>query len=203
MILKTAKLYCKIRYTVSTSVGIRWFHSWVSASCDFISVHVTRLFLVCKIKTCQKTSLAQFRGQGADPIWMSSYQYHYNDVIIGTIASQITSLTIVYSTVYSDADQRKHQSSASLAFVREIHRGPLNSPHEWPVTRNMFPFDDVIMIGIPIEKRRFHIRPISKMVISFTGKTTIRAQVASDIGIDLVYPGLSYTDAGSVKFPGL
>ena len=70
---------------------------------------------------------------------------HYNDVIMGTIASQITSLTIVYSTVYSDADQRKHQSSASLAFVRGIHRGPVNSPHKWPVTRKMFPFDDVIM----------------------------------------------------------
>ena len=41
---------------------------------------------------------------------------------MGAIASQITSLTIVYSTVYSDADQRKHQSSASLTFVRGIHR---------------------------------------------------------------------------------
>ena len=69
---------------------------------------------------------------------------HYNDVTMGTIASQITSLTIVYSTVYSDADQRKHQSSASLAFVRGIHWGPVNSPHKWPVTRKMFPFDDVI-----------------------------------------------------------
>ena len=67
---------------------------------------------------------------------------HYNDVIMGTLASQITSLTIVYSIVYSDADQRKHQSSASLAFVRGIHRRPVNSPHKWPVT---FPFDDVIM----------------------------------------------------------
>ena len=46
----------------------------------------------------------------------------YGDVITGTIASQITSLTIVYSAVYSGADQRKHQSSASLAFVRGIHR---------------------------------------------------------------------------------
>ena len=64
---------------------------------------------------------------------------------MGAIASEITSLTIVYSTVYSDADQSKHQSSASLAFVREIHRGPLNFPHKWPVTRKMFPFDDVIM----------------------------------------------------------
>ena len=71
--------------------------------------------------------------------------YHYGDAIMDAIASQITSLTIVYSIVYSDADQRKHQSSASLAFVRGIHRGPVNSPHKWPVTRKMFPFDDVIM----------------------------------------------------------
>ena len=70
---------------------------------------------------------------------------HYDDVIMTTVASQITSLTIVYSTVYSGADQSKHQSSASLAFVCGIHRGPVNSPHKWPVTRKMFPFDDVIM----------------------------------------------------------
>ena len=62
------------------------------------------------------------------------------------IASQITSLSIVYSTVYSDADKKTHQSSASLAFVWGIHRRPVNSPHKWPVTRKMFPFDDVIMI---------------------------------------------------------
>ena len=48
-------------------------------------------------------------------------------------------------TVYSGADQRKHQSSTSLAFVRGIHRWPVNSPHKWPVARKMFPFDDVIM----------------------------------------------------------
>ena len=70
---------------------------------------------------------------------------HYDDVIMGTIAPQITSLTIVYSTVYSGADQSKHQSSASLAFVWGIHRWPVNSPHKWSVTRKMFPFDDVIM----------------------------------------------------------
>ena len=71
--------------------------------------------------------------------------HHYDDVIMGKIASQITSLTIVYSAVYLGADQSKHQSSASLAFVWGIHRGPVNSPHKWPVTRKMFPFDDVIM----------------------------------------------------------
>ena len=65
---------------------------------------------------------------------------------MGTVASQITSLTIVYSSFHSGAHQRKHQSSASLAFVRGIHRWPMNSPHKGPVTRKMFPFDDVIMV---------------------------------------------------------
>ena len=75
---------------------------------------------------------------------------HYCDVIMGAVASQITSLTIVYSTVYSDADQRKHHSSASLAFVWGIHRGPVNSPHKWPVTRKMFPFDDIMNIYVSL-----------------------------------------------------
>ena len=66
---------------------------------------------------------------------------------MGAMASQITSLTIVYSTVHSGAYPRKHQTSASLAFVRGIHRWPLNSPHKRPVTQKMFPFDDVIIIS--------------------------------------------------------
>ena len=70
---------------------------------------------------------------------------HYGDVIMGPIASQITSLTIVYSAVYTGTDKRTHQSSASLAFVWGIHRGPVNSPHKSPVTLKMFPFNDVIM----------------------------------------------------------
>ena len=76
---------------------------------------------------------------------MRQSRVHYGDVIMGAIASQITSLIIVYSTVYSDADLRKHQSSASLGFVWGIHRGPVNSPHKWPVMRKMFLFNDVIM----------------------------------------------------------
>ena len=75
---------------------------------------------------------------------------------MGSIAPQITSLAIVYSIVYSDADQSKHQSSASLAFVRVIHRGPVNSPHKWPVTRKMFPFDDVIVALLPTEVKPLH-----------------------------------------------
>ena len=77
-------------------------------------------------------------------LWWRAH-FHYDDVIMDTMSSQITSHMIVYSTVYSDADQREHQSSASLAFVLGIHRGPVNSPHKWPVTRQMYSFDDVIM----------------------------------------------------------
>ena len=73
------------------------------------------------------------------------YSRHHSDIIMGAMASQITSLAIVYSTVYSGADQRKYQSYASLASVCGIHRWPVNSSHQWPVTRKMFPFDDVIM----------------------------------------------------------
>ena len=78
--------------------------------------------------------------------WLSGkLATYYCDVIMGMNASQITSLTVVYSTLYSGADQRKHKSSASLAFVRGIHRRPVNSPQKWPATQKMFPFDDVIM----------------------------------------------------------
>ena len=64
--------------------------------------------------------------------------------------AQITSLTIVYSTIYSGADQRKYQSSASLAFVRGIHRGPVNSPHERASNAENVPFDDVIMSTVKL-----------------------------------------------------
>ena len=68
----------------------------------------------------------------------------YNDVIMSMMSSQITGISIVCSTVGSDADQRNHQSSASLAFVRGLHRWPMNSPHKGPVTRKMYSFDAVI-----------------------------------------------------------
>ena len=99
------------------------------------------------------------------------HQRHCGDVIKGAIASQITSLIIVYSTVYSDADQRKHQSSASRAFVWGIHRGPVNSPHKWPVTRKMFPFDDVIMI-----LKCYHLKHRS-MIIECRYDTVVRSNI--------------------------
>ena len=69
---------------------------------------------------------------------------HYSDVIISVMASQITSVSFVCPSICSGADQRKHQSSASLTFVRGIHRWPVDSPHIGPVTQKMFPFDDVL-----------------------------------------------------------
>ena len=106
--------------------------------CAFIFIH----YLPCLppgygLTWCLYIHISRFYGK------IQKTTGHYSDLIMGAIASQITSLTIFYSTVYSDADQRKHQSSTSLAFVRGIHRGPVNSPHKWPVTRKMFPFDDV------------------------------------------------------------
>ena len=103
----------------------------------YTAVHCCEM--CCKDYSC--TGLWPYREID---ILLLLYVINYNDVIMGTMASQITSPTIIYSAVYSGADQRKHQSSASLAFVRGIHRWPVNSPHKWPVTRKMFPFDDVI-----------------------------------------------------------
>ena len=82
----------------------------------------------------------------------------YSGVMMGAMTSQITSVSIVYSTVCSGKDQRQHQRSASLAFVRGIHRWPVNSPHKKPVTRNMFPFNDVIMH----KDRKMHIGQVSQ-----------------------------------------
>ena len=70
---------------------------------------------------------------------------HYNDVLMMMMASQITGLSMVYPTICSGADQRKHKSSASLAFVMGIHRWPVNSPRKGPVTRKLYSFDYVIM----------------------------------------------------------
>ena len=71
-----------------------------------------------------KTSLSEL-------MMTKSSDAYCDDAIMGAMAFQITSLTIVYSTVYSDADQRKHESSASLAFVRGIQRGPVNRCGKW------------------------------------------------------------------------
>ena len=81
---------------------------------------------------------------------------HYSDVIMSTKASQITSVSIIYPIVfYFRRRSKKTWKLALLAFVRGIHQWPVISPHKWPVTRKMFPFDDVIIF---ITALRFAIR---------------------------------------------
>ena len=121
-------------------------------------------------------------------------------IIMSEMASQITDVSVVYSTVCWGADQRNHQSSASLAFVRGIHRSPVNSPHKRPVPRKMFPFDDVIMpplkcceipwdLIIHLEKIRvpFHYRFLDIFCCQFFFSWHILQQSYIYIIIKLVY----------------
>ena len=129
----------KLQQCSCWSLGIDMqFHPTFNWACDHLSMCVLKLINVCKRSPWDLYAHDMYQT-------CMHILLHYNDVIMGAIASQITSLTIVYSTIYSDADQRKHQSSTSLAFVQEIHRRLVNFPHKWPVTLKMFSFDDVIM----------------------------------------------------------
>ena len=108
------------------------------------------VFFVVNCKSCWAKSWVARIWDTMMLMWCDQWitNTHYSDMIMSAMASQITSLMIVHSTVYSGADQRKHQSSAWLDFVRGIHRWPVNSPHKGPVMQKMFPFDDVIIGGI-------------------------------------------------------
>ena len=81
-------------------------------------------------------------GAGDKQLFEQSIRWRHNE----WVGVSNTSSMIVCANVYSGADHRKHQSSSSMAFVREFHRWPVKSPHKGPVTRKMFPFDDVIMM---------------------------------------------------------
>ena len=117
--------------SLTNTCGIR--RRWVNLS------ETTKYVKVWKMADVLQTTFAnEFSRMKTIAFW---FKFHYGDVMMGAMASQVTSLTIVYS----GADQRKHQSSASLTFVRGIHRWPVNSPHTWPATRKMFQFEDVIM----------------------------------------------------------
>ena len=85
---------------------------------------------------------------GSDVHVTSFYSIHYSNVIMSVTASEITAVPIVFSAVCSDVDQRKHQSSTSLAFMRGIHWRLVNSPDKGTDTQEMFPFDEVIMFSV-------------------------------------------------------
>ena len=112
------------------------------------------------------------------------YQSYHSDVIMSAMAFQITGVTIVCSTVSSDTDKNM-QRSASLASVRGIHRQPMDSPHKGPITRKMFPFDDVIMNLQHVLQGYFtgtegnHITKTNKAPLVNMGKLIIRICVVS------------------------
>ena len=134
------------RASDAENVSISWRHH----GCELGTCHLVGAVLTSykmsyiKISRSLQGSKLVF-GVFKSLINLAGPSKHYCDVKMGAMASQITSLTVLYSTVYSGQDQRKLQSSASLAFVQGIHRWPVNSLRRGPVTRKMFPFDDVIM----------------------------------------------------------
>ena len=132
---------------VITTIFGTWHDSWAVVACAkfccdmVISNWIRAKWNFHRIWIVMEKSLVKWA-----PGHESAATLHYNDVIMGAMASEIISLAIVYSTAYPDAVQRKHQSFASLAFVRGIHRWPVNSPHKGPETRKMLPFDYAIMV---------------------------------------------------------
>ena len=125
--------------------------TWVGCICTIIFICQANrlyrlLYLLLLFYTGSHWNVTELRSENANcGRFLYSAVIHHSDVIMSAIVSQITSLTIVYSIVYSGAGQRKHQNFASLAFVQGIPRWPVNSPHKWPVTRKMLPFDDAVM----------------------------------------------------------
>ena len=112
---------------------------------DYLTLKWGKLFLKKKTRTCDRATVFTIRLQHMR-ICASILQWHHNEHD-GVSNHQPHEC----STVYSGADERKHESSASLAFVRGIHRWSVNSPHKGPVTRKKFPFDEVIMIRYSVE----------------------------------------------------
>ena len=145
----------------------RQSHPWLNNGCNYLCMHVDNgcnylcmlimdvityacmlimdvITYACMLIHVSKR-VSHCLGWYPDTLPWSKVTRHYNDVILNAMASQNSGVSIVCSTVGSAGDQRKHQSSASLAFVRGIHRLPVNSPHKRPVMRKISPFDDVIM----------------------------------------------------------
>ena len=104
-------------------------------------------FLYCNFQICSRVHICKRNINITYIISIKVFttDTHYNDVTMSAMASEITSVLIVYSTVCSGEDQRKHQSSASLASVWGIHWSPVNSPHKKASNAEIFPFADVIM----------------------------------------------------------
>ena len=122
-----------------------FFYFWVKAIHSCVGLSVCNI-LVCVQQMCKNYKILLHDQKSSQRYYYSAVAHtHHSDVIMSVMASQVTSVSIVYSIVCCDADQRKHQSFASLPLVRGIRRRPVDSHHKGPVTRKMIPFDDVIM----------------------------------------------------------
>ena len=155
-------------------LGGEWYNQWnvlivIKASSRHIAIWIKEIsslygakpFHEVELTNCHKDSWwsnSVNPGPHCDLLIRNMYRhmpnrlgiFHSNDVIMDMMASQNTSLTIVYSTIYSGTNQRKHQSSPSVAFVMGIHRWPVNSTCKRASNTEMFPFDDVILKKITI-----------------------------------------------------
>ena len=126
-------------------MSIKWFQiKHESAASEKMSNEVGEIYWQEKL---HDGNLCETGEMAFSMIVIRSLVHHItvSDIMKGKVVSALASLMIVYLTVYSGANQRKHTSSASLAFVRGNHRSPVNSSHKEPVMWNMSPFDDVIM----------------------------------------------------------
>ena len=133
--LRDFAIHCGL-ITLYGDLGHHWLREWLVAPSHYLNLRAI---------SHRVPKRGAYGGNGRNGISTKFNSRRYIDVIMSAIASQIVSVPIVYWAVCSGADQRKHQSSASLALVRGIHRWTVNSPHKGPVTRKMYPFDDVIM----------------------------------------------------------
>ena len=116
-----------------------WYH---------VNTHKCWNTFICAI-TQQLTSLSSLFIWAMHPRIMMG---HYSEVIVSAVSSQISSVLIVCSTVCPGADQRKHQSCALLAYVREVHRWPMISPQKGPVTWKMYQLGDVMIYCTRFDK---------------------------------------------------
>ena len=127
-------------------------------------------------------------------LYITFVRCNYIDVIMITMASQIASPTVVYSIVYSGADKRKHQRSASLAFVRG------KSPHKGPETRKMFPFDDVIMGWQEvITDLLLTLASFERLVVVGNGLSPFRCQAVTSPNADLLSNGPLRTNFSEIQ----
>ena len=123
---------------ISRDLSLRWVS-------DGYPVLHSSLFTLCYAEWTYNLACRSYKPDKSPTMVTENVVVHYIDVIMTTVASQITSLVVVYSIVYSGADERKHQKLCVTGLCTGNSPGPVNSPHKGPVTLEMFPFDDVIM----------------------------------------------------------